>query len=334
MELAKMVTKSDLEKALNQFRGVNYKDVIVGEDQIQLQEDGLLSVKNKVFHLSNEGGRQLMNLCGIPITYVKKCPNNLLCQNLNYWFSGGLPNKKVRFITNEEDDTILGITDNKASIIQNERLLEIGERILGPDNIRGFHRVHISLDFSSFAFIGTKSITPKEDDILYGGIAVQNSLLNLNPLEISAYVFRQWCSNGAISCDSIARWSRNQEVSEFNSWAERTFHLAWESIDEEFHRIETLVNTKVNGNAHQLLLSIARKHDLPSRIYTKLQEQLLDAERRNEKIETMFDLYNLITEYASHTNSLSFRSATDLQKIGGRLAKDVHLCPACHQIIN
>jgi len=267
---------------------------------------------------------------GLTRKYTGKCPANLLFPHLDYFFGEGM-SAPIRAIS--QGDQLIGMTKDrvKTQVISNERLLRAAEANLG-DRILGFHQVSTNLGYSRMGIVTDKSFTPlnsEPTDILYGGIQIQNSILGKDVVEVSPYIFRQWCSNGAISSERLGTFTRKKRGDGLDDWFHEIIGDADSKLDREFERISHLTSISVRGHIPEVLEGIRRDHHISKKIIEVVQDQATSS-----NVQTMYDLWNCITRVATHNETLSPMASSRLQNVAGHVTKNHELCSQCHRVLN
>jgi len=152
-------------------------------------------------------------------------------------------------------------------------------------------------------------------------------------LEVTPYIFRQWCSNGAITSESLSKWSRkSNNTDDIALWAQSAADRCVRELDQEFGRIRQIVDVGVVGQIDSTLKSIFRKFGIPTRTQGVIRDE---AAKQNDGMgpQNMYDIYNAITTVGTHHQALSNTSARDLQLVAGDITKDYTICDKCHQVI-
>lgn len=265
---------------------------------------------------------------GIQRSYVKKCPADLLFPHLNFWYEDGMK-QPIRAIV--RDGSLLRTTVDrvKSRPVSNERLLSVAEECIGKDNIVGYHQVSSNLEYSTVAIVTNKSFEPVNADTLFGGVKIQNSILGKETVEVSPYVFRQWCTNGAISQDSLGTYTRKRSNDNLNEWMHDIIGDASSALDHEFERIRHLTTISVKGHLSEILKGIGRDNHIPGRVLDDIYD-----EATSKNAQTMYDVWNAITRIASHSESLTPIAASRLQEVAGCVSKKNELCPNCHRVVS
>ncbi len=314
--------------------GVSHVDLDLDEGSntnFWKKENGPVSMafSAQEYEMAAGGLEDIARIVGIPKAYAERCPWNLLETHLKYWYSGGAKAKVRLFV---KDEKIVGAGASRADYFSNMEMLEHIEEGVGMPNILGYHQVCTGLDYSTAALVVDQKFEPRAGDALYGGIRMQNSILGEHKIEITPYIFRQWCSNGAIVSENIAQWShKSDDGTDLRSWILNNTQSAVNALDNEFSRIRKLSESKLEGPVDQTLASLFRKFGIPIRTQKQIIEAA-EASNDGKGPETAYDLWNAITRTATHSDSLSRSAARTLMGIAGDVSQQYSVCPRCHQI--
>jgi hypothetical protein len=287
----------------------------IGDRQLQMDDKALTSVASSI---------------GLQKGYVKKSPMHVLLPALNYWYGEGL-NQPIRAIVS--DDVLLRTTTDrvKSLPVSNERLLVAAENVIGKDNVAGYHKISSTLDFTTMSLVTNKSFQPINKDTLFGGVQIRNSILGKKTVEVSPYIFRQWCTNGAISSESVGRYTRKRRGGgdDIDDWMTEIIGSASNALDREFERIRHLTTVSVTGHLGEVLDGIQKDHSIPKNTMNDIRD-----EATSSNAQTMYDVWNAITRVATHSDSMTPLSAIKLQGIAGHVTKQNEFCTSCYRTIN
>ena len=329
-ELKGLLDRAKVEMALEPTEGIHHFDVQLEKDcdvEFRGNEERLsVGVKGEEYELTEEAFNLASRSIGLSRAYIEKSPLSLMFQNLNYWYGGGLT-RKMRFLV--KDRRVVSISPNLVEIVSNMELLEAVEEELGQDNILGYYRPSTNLNYSRFSVVGGKNVELAEGDRFYGGVQVQNSIMGEHTLEISPYVFRQWCSNGAISARHLRKWSRRDEVGSLRPWVGESVREAWGALDEEFEKIGNLASIRVDGNLETVLRSMFHDYGIPRKIQEEISQRA-----EVDKPKTMYDIYNIVTRIATHNPDLKPIASRRMQLVGGLVVRNGERCSTCHRLFS
>jgi len=332
-ELA-LMNKEAVVKTLETTENITHVDLDLDTDSktnFWKKNEGppIMAFAAQEYEMLSSGLADVARLVGIPESYVKRCPWELLSHHLNYWYSGGTKGKIRLFV---KDENIVGASASRSEYFSNMQMMESIERSVGIQRVLGYHQVYTGLDYSTVSVVVDQKFEPMPGDMLYGGIRMQNSIIGEHKIEITPYVFRQICSNGAIVSENIGQWShKNDDGSDLQSWVMNHTQSAFSALSNEFGRIRKLTEVKLGEKLDETLASMFRRFGIPVRT----QKEIVDAavaSNNGKGPETAYDLWNNFTFVSSHSNKLSRISSASLMKTAGEISKHYSICPSCHQI--
>jgi len=326
----KLLDRNEVTNLLAPTENLNFIDLKPGDDvEVHFhgtKDESIINIGEAELRINPQALIDTAHCIGMPKKYVGKCPSDLLFPHLNYWFGEGM-STPVRVITREGVVVSMTADRVKTAVVSNERLLQIAEEKLGNEHIVGYHQIHTDLDLSTISVVTDQTFEPVKEDTLFGGIKIQNSILGKDVVEVSPYIFRQWCSNGAITSQSLGRYTRKKHDN-LNNWFGEIIEGSSSELEKEFERIRHLTQVSVKGHVPETIQGIAKDR----RISQKITEEILER-ASSEKVETMYDLWNCITWVASHNVELTPLAATRLQWTAGVISKEHEICETCHRIL-
>lgn len=278
--------------------------------RFQLSKDGLLTAA-KAAHISQ--------------TYLQVCPGPLIAPHLNFWYQGGLGPKDFKFL--ENNGIVQAVTRFSVTPFSNLRLLDslvAGIRAEDSDN-----PVHVDSKFyHDLRRTHLRLVTPRhnrsmertgvEDDRWSVGLQLTNSLTGEHPTDLSGYMFRYWCANGAIDIHSGAgRWSRRHggsDSEEVYAWARQAVDEVFTGLEGSLDAVQRLADTPVRGDAADVLRELFERYRLPASDRDRIMRPLLD-----EESLTQYHIMNAITQAANGHESPD--QMMRLMEMGGSLPR-------------
>lgn len=327
----KLIDRAEVTKTLAPTENLDFTDLKPGDDIdvhfFGTKDEPRVDLGGTEFRILPKALEATARCIGMPAKYVSRCPADLLFPHLNYWFGEGMSNP-IRAISSE--DTLLGMTADrvKTQVVSNERLLRLAEEKIGTDHIVGYHQVYSDLKYSSMALVTDKSFEPVNQDTLFGGIKISNSILGKDTIEVSPYIFRQWCSNGAITEQALGKYTRKKHDN-LDGWLQEIIEGADSQLDQEFDRIRHLTTVSVKGHVAETVNGVGDDRNLPGKVVEEVLNEAIAS-----KAETMYDIYNAFTKIASHSTELTPMSANRLQHAAGVITKNHEICSQCHRVLN
>lgn len=289
-----------------------------GAEQLRVQAG------SRTFRISSEAYGKLGRLVGIPVGYLSRTPVELMVPHVNHWLTSG----KLAVLGYAVEDTTVRLVgkglDTPISCLQ---VLDALEAVAGRE-LSAHHVVHNLYD-TCFSITTSEERAVQPGDPVRSGITVETSYAGLVPLQISAYVHRLVCTNGAISSEHVYRHSHRLGEGT-TEWLRDVLALAVGAADREVERLRQMREVRLTGHLAESLESIFAEYSVPTRYREGLTEQVLNAPP-----ETLYDLYNLITQVGSNDVDVLAQPqmARRLMRAGGRMAQHHELCNQCHRVM-
>lgn len=324
----KLLTRDQVSSALDVTEGLSYLHSGKGMTFNQEGDSVVVSVDKKCFQMTDDAFVKAARVVGVPATYVNKIPKELFIPHLRYWYGEG---QAEDFQLVCKDDTVLSVTRRDVDFVSNQELLANVEEGIGGSEIQGYARVSNDLSYTHIDIVGNKDFEVLDNDMLYGGVRVQNSILGEAPVEISAFVFRLVCSNGAMAPRFLYKWSRKNRDQRVVGWAKDAARTAYSEVTKEFGRVKALTAVKIEGFVSPAMKSFLRDWGLPVSIREEVFNELVDAGAK-----TLYDVWCAISKIATHSernidNPLMRRR---MQLMAGDVVDSPHLCNSCHQVLH
>ena len=327
----KLITREEVNTILDKTENLTFVDLLPGGLGAQFfgadKEHLSVNLGGTELSVHPQALKDSAHCIGMLSKYVERCPTRLLLADLNYFLGEGM-DVPLRSVV--QGNTLISMTRDrvKTSVVSNQRLLSLAERKIGLDHIIGYHQVSTDLEHTSMSIVTDKHFEPAHDDTLFGGIKIRNSILGRTTIEASPYVFRQWCSNGSITAESLGKYTRKKHDI-LDDWVNEIIESSDNRLDREFGRIKHLTEISVKGHIMDTILGLGKDY----KISAKILEEAIDEAHIDPIAETMYDIYNIFTRIASHREGLTPMNINKLQKVAGGIAKRNELCGTCHRVI-
>ena len=290
-----------------------------------------ITVDGKEYQFTKEGLLQATALIGLRAPYVLKSPAKLIEDPLNYWFNSGLADAAHKLvIVKDAASAFVRPTIASFSNIQlAEAVLDGIRQVRGNDvQVLADYKFLNSLNRTDVRFIIPTDMKIMEDtnmidvpsnskDVWSAGISLTNSLTGKSKTAIEAYMFRWWCTNGAIrEHDDVGTWNRKmngQEEDSVYEWATQAVDEVLGGMDRTFESIQALNNIKLKGATADVLKKVFTDHKVPVTQQNTIQETLI-----NSNEITMYSLMSAVTEQANNP-TLDPSRVDKMLRIGGSL---------------
>lgn len=175
--------------------------------------------------------------------------------------------------------------------------------------------------------------TGTDNDTWSTGLQLKNSLIGLEQTEINGYLFRYWCTNGAIDTRNNANsvWSRRGargRTEEVYEWARDAVDEVLGGLETSLDAVQAMTGISIEGTAVEALRDVFAAHRIP----TTHRERIIST-MVNEDNLTMYSLMQAVTE-AANVADLSPVDVERLMRAGGDLPQIADdRCESCHRFL-
>jgi hypothetical protein len=300
--------------------------------------DAAIVLGGAELYMSKDAMLQATSLCGLPAAYVKKTPAKLIEPQLNYWYNEqGIGNRPAKLLVTKGQGA--AVTRQSIKPFSNLRILDsvidgIHERF-GDEEIlvdTKFHHAlagtHMRLILPSQRF-QVQDTGVDEDEWLIG-LNIYNSLTGKGKTSVNGYLFRWWCTNGAIDTKaSSGTWTRNsyEEGKDVYDWAREVVNSVLDPMEESKVMLQDMAHTPIGDDINQILLDLFEDYTLPARDRKRIIENMVEEDNL-----TMYALMQAVTNVAND-ESMDPMEQARLMSVGGDLPHVAsHRCDSCHRI--
>lgn len=334
-KLVGLLTKDELLTQAAPFEEVEPIDIHLGEKVrfVQdLQHEISLVYNKREIQLEPSAIESLTSRIGMPKTYLKKIPKEqiptLVLPHLNFWYSEQFADQTMRLLSiNDRAIMVSPRTNNR--YVKISEVVHAIERQLGKENVVGYHKPWLhNWENVEFSVVTPKTAEVKEGDPMNAGIRIQHNLLGTGPSRLTAYMFRQWCSNGAITMDNLDTWSSRNNEEDFSLWIQKSTREAGLVFNKEISRLKKLIEIPTNGNSADILTGVLEGSGVPQNLQTEVRNTFID-----ENVENLYDVYNILTRIGTHSEYFNEHpnSRGLLERVGANLSLHSKFCPTCHR---
>ena len=254
--------------------------------------------------------QSIANRLGIPIQYLRRCPEDIQALNMNHW---------IKHERNEE--LFFRFDGNKVRAIFTHRYIPIDNlEVLQKLDILGYHgetRVQCDLDdeFMSLSIPDGKQTFNIYKERITPGIAVTNSEVGISALAVYLYMLRLICTNGMISKTAVSASYRHVST----------------RILSELPEVLSKISTELVLRKEEVKFSIESRVDNPESTIHNFNNQFMLNKAEKEAVDwaipleygfSMFNIVNIYTKAAQH-KGLSAESSFRLEKVGGSILRMV-----------
>lgn len=328
-KIKELITKEQLLEQSGKVGQVEVENLTLGKDiefVYDTKKGVTLEFGEKEVKLANSAIQHLVQEVGLPMRYVNNTPTDLIVPHLNYWFTDKMSGRKIRLLR-EKDVTFAIALSPRDEFITLPRLVDTIEKSIETNNIEGYHNPYFGWNTTNINVVMKRSFSVVKNDLLNVGIRFVHSLNETEPTRAYAYIFRQWCSNGAITMDKIKCWSKRMKVESFKKWVPSVVVEARKAFNEEEKRLKKLTEIPTDKNTADILDHLLAEGGIPLVVREAVRTNAIDHETK-----TLYDVYNVITQVATHSNVFEDHPAAlpSLEGVASDLSHHSKLCPVCH----
>lgn len=301
--------------------------VTVGGTELQLTPDALYGLAGEAYMTKG---------------YVQNYPAEQVAEGLNYQFNTGLHGK---------DFKILAVGNRKAAAMtrgalqpySNLQFLEIAlnaiEKQYGAGEVFADYKFVHNLKQTHLRLIVPEHVrvmhnTGTDNDTWSAGIQIKNSLNGDEQTEFNGYLFRYWCTNGAIDTmnSSNSVWSRRGAAGKGDAvyeWARDAVDEALSGLEGSFDAVQALTDISIEGTAAEALEGVFNTYKIPGAERIHITKNMV-----NEDEMTMYSLMQAVTQAANNAD-VKPHIVDSLMRAGGGLPflAAEGRCGSCHRFM-
>lgn len=323
-----LVSKEDALQAIQPFE--NCSEVIIsGKTEVDFDpskggDHFILTNQGREFSVNEAAFAKASRLIGIPETYVRKAPKELLFPHLSYWLNEG--GRAIKGFVRQDD--VVGFARDDAYYYPMSRVFEQLDKVNPNYSIEGIEDISwrnttFGIVYPEFEFEIEDKV--KQGDWIYGGIKVRMSLLGEFPTKISAFLMTLACLNGMVSANEVYTYNRKQGLDGQDVWFTDGLSTAIGALTNEVERVQALKEVPVD-QAHitEYINHIFDQRGVNQKTRLAVMEQFT-----KDTPDTLYDLMNAVT-FVAH--SIENRGEVYyLQSVGGYIVQHAESCGACHR---
>ena len=282
-----------------------YDELIPAKD-ISFNHLESVKIGSEVHHLRPAAQMEIAFRLGIPLHYLRRCPQSVQAYNMNHW------------IKEEKNENLFFRFDsNDVRAIFTPRYKPVDNfEIVGKLRDMGYKdktQVQCHLD-SEFMLLnipdGTRSFEICKGDTMTPGLSISNSEVGLASVSIAAYILRLICTNGMIAASRLSSKSYRHVSRRILDEFPETIMKYADGIDEQ----KDLLRFSIESLIDDPLASIEKFNR-----QFQLSEEEVKAVEWAWPYETGPALFHIVQTYtrAAQYEGLSAESSYGLQRVGG-----------------
>jgi hypothetical protein len=294
--------------------------------------------------LTKEALLEFTSAVGLSKSYVQRAPAHLITPQLDWWFHGGFGQRDFKALQVGAGDEARVTALTKATIqpFSNLTLLDKAQEAIcqqyGDDAeiFADYKRQH-NLRQTSFRLIvpGYQRVMTgpgtTTDDTWSAGVQIRNSLIGLTQTQIDGYLFRWWCTNGAIDTKaSSGTWNRKSggQGDDVYEWAREAVDSILGGLEHSFDAVEALTQVPLDEDAAIVLRDLFETYHVPLATRSRIIDNMVNAQGEI----SMYSMMQAVTE-AANLSDLEPNHAEHLMRVGGDLPHVAHeRCESCRRL--
>jgi hypothetical protein len=303
--------------------------------------NAFVTISGKELQLTRDAFYQFGAEAYMPKGFLANSSPHVIAEQLNEQFGGGLGNK---------DYKVLAVNGNKAAAMtrgalvpySNLRLLQTAldgiEAKYGKGEVFADYKFTHTLEQTHIRLIIPEYVrvienTGTENDTWSVGVQIKNSLVGDEQTEILGYLFRYWCTNGAIDTANSANsvWSRRGAGGKTDAvydWARDAVDEVLGGLEGSLDLVQGMTDISIEGTAVEALRDVFTTWRIPTADRNRILNNMV-----NEDNMTMYALMQAVTE-AANADGVSAANVDRLMRAGGDLPLIAHdRCDSCHRFL-
>jgi hypothetical protein len=334
--------------AIHEFEvgsGVNFRfedDFNHGLKALQPNDpiNAFISLGGRELQLTKSGVLDALKELKLPKGFLERYSSDIVQNVFNYsYHDGGLGNSEYKVLS-VRGDKAAAVARAAVQPYSNLRLLDIildgieakygaGEVFADYKFTHTLQQTHIRLIVPEY--VRTIENTGTDNDTWSTGVQLINSLTGLEQTQVNGYLFRYWCTNGAINTRNNANstWSRRGAAGRSDAvfeWARDAVDEVLGGLEGALDGVQAMTEVRLDGVTRETMREMFRTYGLPAP-----QREAITGNMINEDNLTMYSLMQAVTQAANNAD-LSPGDVARLMEIGGELpvAAEEGVCNADH----
>jgi len=302
---------TDVHMFINHLEKQENKDKVVSLNDLNYRNGKLNG--NQV---NQTGIETLLSRIKIPYRYANDIPEDLLAYNINRMLGeNGSEKAKLRF----QNGVVRAVVSEQYQPVDDLDLMrEIAKRVNGTYQTKN---VVVSDRFTRISVVNNdKPIEAKKDDVWYGGFDMFNSGTGFHAFLLFDYLWRMWCSNGAVSKEALSSVRHIHRGTPILKAKSRLVTCLKESGVKAKEQIIAMTEARVdkpylNGVERRLVPVFGVKES------KRFREDQLDGYSSliKQRVRTKYDVVDVVTRKAHEFEETDFGKQRELEMIGGHL---------------
>lgn len=301
----------------------------------------LMTVDGQELTLTKQAGTTFFKALEIPYKYAERCPAHILRPQVQHWVNQSEKFRSGYFLTTDGDDGRIEASQflsKDQGYIPLHRLIDhLGETYddrvqVRHVNVQDPRNQSISFVLRDFCWNmsmfggGDGTETP---DLIYGGVTIDHSPVGERATSIEGYLFRLWCSNGAVMKEKGGSISRHlaSDVAKVKGKFLSAVEEVTGKLEGNF-RLLAETGTKAAPTADKVLRSLSL---LGKKVPAKIADRFREIVDINPP-QTYYEMLNLLT-FLAHEYGDSPRVVRRIEETGGAMIQHHNSCGSCGRLL-
>lgn len=278
-----------------------------------------LELNDGRFLLTDSSLKSLSETLDVPVPYAKRMSPELKDLTFNYLLKDR-GDAETAVLLNTEKETVRSFMNPQYPYVASRRVFDVVEKSMNDLEVPNYHLDDTALEIVSFS---EQFATNVNDSPVRAGVRILYSDSWAVFPRFDAYLCRIACFNSAITpiVSKKFRISKKSD-SDVLIQAQEFIEEAMSQIQPMIDGFEDLQKIKVEKWA-SLVKRVCEENRLPKKIYDLIIEMASDpqflATVTNQRIETMYDLVNLLTYFATHHPEITDAHREHIFSISGNI---------------
>lgn len=300
-------------------------------------------IRGEQYKLSKSAAEELRSELRIPINFLSRLESATAQQVIEeLWREWSSTNSQRSLIVSRKQGTIIALSDAGLARVGNEQLIELLRSEIANSGLPlptpRHHVIRSNAEFSLGLTFPTIATEPRVGDITEAGLHIEHSSTGQSPTRINVYLYRLWCSNGAVTPICLGSQTiriRRHHDKDSQELLERVRVVTREALRQlpaKVDELNSLAQSPVNPEAE--LRQIARS----GRYNRRITEELLTSLHRDEAGtpgDSLYDVFLALSRVATHFD-LNDRMRRQMLRFSGIYSQTNHVrrCPHCRSVLS
>ena len=284
-------------------------DALIPVPDIEFDALDTIRIARSQTHRLKPIAQQLIcNRLGVPVQYMRKCPEELQRDNLNHWIRQ--ERNAELFLRFDGDDAVRAIFTDRYKVMDNgdviDRISSLGFGADAPVQCL------LDSDFMSISIPDGNKAFSVNGDRISPGISVSNSEVGISSLHIASFFLRLVCTNGLIMKTQVGAAYRHVSTKILDQFQEKLGQVSHELLNQA-NLFRFSVNSHVE-HPESTIQSLNRQFGMNEK-----ETEAVAWGYQSESGDTMYHVINAYTKGSQYPSLPSAESRHKLQETAGNI---------------